>query len=780
MKSTATAFRFSLLAALTILSFAYQSLAQPRLRGINCFGGEEWSTFHDVYYTTDGGYVMCGYTRPSGGNNLNQQIYVVKCTGAGEESWAIAHGERGANKNANTIIELDNGDFAVGGGVPEGQIVFRLSPEGEIVWSRTYGDVGCYAMIELKEGDLMLCGLETLNRVSYAYLMRLNAENGEVIWDRTYDQFEYSRFRSLKQTDGGVVAAGQCRVRGPNEQFARLGPVLMGKFELNSNPIWLRTYQPRLPPDYPTEEAWSMASHPRGFVLSGIRREEQGSHYKGLTRLVDSDGEIIWTLETALENAGVFFVSNCKLSNNDIVNVGQSGSGDGHPFVQWLTSDGEERLQVIYDVREFGDFSSGTTKIISGTVTANDEVVICGTIRSNDPRRGWEAYIMVTEPFAAHPILTWTPEDTLLQALQGDTIRFTVTARDALRRQIDHLWLWNESDTLSFDTTVMVEFDDLGSDTVRCDVTNGEESAWVRWRIYVRDLFIVSHTPDTLNLAIRRGTSVDFSLDSVRYNGGEEPQYLWTKSNLDNQESEESGRTVGATIPFLQSGNYSVEALAYRGESADGVIWNVAVRGAIWSFRPEQLSLTVQVGEGVAFDVYPFNPDTGQIVYSWFIDGHEIGSEPELAYQFNSTGVVSLSAIVTEAAEADTVVWTVDVTPLAVGGDKWDAYPTRVGLLSVSPNPFNSMVRLTYSVQQASLPVRLAIHDIAGREVAWLVDNGSSVNPLRLTERKAADHRGSAEERSVTWDASAFPAGIYFARLEAGVEVRTVKMVLVR
>ena len=67
----------------------------------------------------------------------------------------------------------------------------------------------------------------------------------------------------------------------------------------------------------------------------------------------------------------------------------------------------------------------------------------------------------------------------------------------------------------------------------------------------------------------------------------------------------------------------------------------------------------------------------------------------------------------------------------------------------------------------------MTIHDISGREVF------SGVNPPRLTPRGTADRGGSAAE-SFTWDASAFPAGIYFARLESGGKISTVKMALVR
>ena len=95
--------------------------------------------------------------------------------------------------------------------------------------------------------------------------------------------------------------------------------------------------------------------------------------------------------------------------------------------------------------------------------------------------------------------------------------------------------------------------------------------------------------------------------------------------------------------------------------------------------------------------------------------------------------------------------------------------------LSAFPNPFNAMLTISFMVGALrEAPLRLAIYDLSGREVF------SAAAPLRVAESKTADHRGSAEENSVVWDASTIPAGVYLVRLEAGAEVVTKKVVLVR
>ncbi len=89
-----------------------------------------------------------------------------------------------------------------------------------------------------------------------------------------------------------------------------------------------------------------------------------------------------------------------------------------------------------------------------------------------------------------------------------------------------------------------------------------------------------------------------------------------------------------------------------------------------------------------------------------------------------------------------------------------DGTPGETGRLEVYPNPATRDVHV--EVPEGVLgPVRVAVYDVLGREIAVLYD-------------------GPAGERTVTFDASGLPAGLYVYRLEAGGETQTQKAVLVR
>ena len=88
--------------------------------------------------------------------------------------------------------------------------------------------------------------------------------------------------------------------------------------------------------------------------------------------------------------------------------------------------------------------------------------------------------------------------------------------------------------------------------------------------------------------------------------------------------------------------------------------------------------------------------------------------------------------------------------------------PAEVMLLGNYPNPFNPETTIRYALPERG-PVRLSVYDLAGREVAALVDG---VQP--------------AGEHAARFDGSDLPSGSYVYRLQVGEEVETRTMTLVK
>ncbi|MBI5477000.1 MAG: T9SS type A sorting domain-containing protein [Ignavibacteriales bacterium] len=94
--------------------------------------------------------------------------------------------------------------------------------------------------------------------------------------------------------------------------------------------------------------------------------------------------------------------------------------------------------------------------------------------------------------------------------------------------------------------------------------------------------------------------------------------------------------------------------------------------------------------------------------------------------------------------------------------DKSVELPSSFALEQNYPNPFNPVTEIRYQISSKS-HVKLVIYDVLGREAATLVDEMQD-----------------AGFKSVSWDASKVPSGIYFYKMSAGKFTDTKKMILLK
>ncbi|MCX6137704.1 MAG: M28 family peptidase [Ignavibacteriales bacterium] len=76
------------------------------------------------------------------------------------------------------------------------------------------------------------------------------------------------------------------------------------------------------------------------------------------------------------------------------------------------------------------------------------------------------------------------------------------------------------------------------------------------------------------------------------------------------------------------------------------------------------------------------------------------------------------------------------------------------------PNPFNPETQFRFTLEHAT-HVRLSVHDVLGRQISLIVDGGREAGP-----------------QAVSWNAAAFPSGVYFYTMTAGRSSATRKLVI--
>jgi hypothetical protein len=100
------------------------------------------------------------------------------------------------------------------------------------------------------------------------------------------------------------------------------------------------------------------------------------------------------------------------------------------------------------------------------------------------------------------------------------------------------------------------------------------------------------------------------------------------------------------------------------------------------------------------------------------------------------------------------------------GADEGEIH--RLAIEHVSPNPFNPVTKIAYTVPESAGRVRLTLHNVSGQVVRTLVDGHLPAGP-----------------RTAVWDGTddsgrALATGIYFAKLAAGEEKAFTKMTLLK
>ncbi|NQV14783.1 T9SS type A sorting domain-containing protein [bacterium] len=168
------------------------------------------------------------------------------------------------------------------------------------------------------------------------------------------------------------------------------------------------------------------------------------------------------------------------------------------------------------------------------------------------------------------------------------------------------------------------------------------------------------------------------------------------------------------------------------------------------------------------WSLYGFESDSVEL-WAWDFDNDgTIDSHDQYpSYTFQSPGLytvqlaVGYGGITHEVTKSDHI----DVfEPVSI--EKHES-PQSALLLSNFPNPFNPNTTIQYELPERSI-VTLSIYDISGRNIQTLVDEPQTAGHYE-TQWKGTDETGKQVS-----------AGMYFVKLQAGDNMRTIKMVYLR
>jgi hypothetical protein len=272
---------------LTYLCFNFSFYSYAQITFQKTFGGFLDDYGFEVQQTTDGGYIIAGYTTNSGAGH---DLYLIKTNPFGESIWIMTIGGLYYEEAHSVKQTLDGGYIITGVNIlpPHGAVyLVKTDASGDTVWTKAYRGGGGSSVgeevIQTADSGYVIVGTKSTD----VYLMKTN-QNGEILWTKNFGGSDWDASgRSVQQTfDGGYIIAGSKFVIANNNN-----DIYIIKTNAIGDTLWTKTFGGN-----GEDAAWSakQASN-SGYIVTGFITANGQTVSDIYLFKTNSDGDTLWT-----------------------------------------------------------------------------------------------------------------------------------------------------------------------------------------------------------------------------------------------------------------------------------------------------------------------------------------------------------------------------------------------------------------------------------------------------------------------------------------------------
>ncbi len=328
------------------------------------YGASSSDSVNSIQQTSDGGYIVAGSTESFGEGYID--VWVLKLDSNGEVLWLKTYGAVG-DDYANSVQQTSDGGYIIVGytssfGVGDLDVwVLKLRSDGSVDWQKRYdgsgGDDYANSVQQTSDGGYIIAGYTSPlgnSRGGDAWVLKLQS-NGDVLWQKTYGNEREDTALAIQQTvDGGYIVAGYTHPSPSDPRLYYRYIAWVIKLGQQGDVLWQNNYEV----DFDTFANSIQQTPDGGFIVAGKTGGAEGSFFKALVIKLNPDGDVDW---------GKTYTNDRNDGWNDANTIQQTSDG-GYVLVGSTNSFGAGEYYDYYDAWVLKLDSTGN---ISGELPVN-------------------------------------------------------------------------------------------------------------------------------------------------------------------------------------------------------------------------------------------------------------------------------------------------------------------------------------------------------------------------------------------------------------------------
>jgi hypothetical protein len=252
---------------------------------------------HSVQQTSDGGYIITGYTSSFGAGE--NDVYLIKTDSLGDTLWTKTYGGFDSDIGWSVQQTKEGGYIITGrtksfGGEYEAYLI-KTDSSGDSLWTRTFGgsndDYGYIVQQTVPDGGYIITGYTYSFGAGRADVYLIKTDSlGDTLWTKTYGSTDIDYGYSVQQTsDGGFIIAGYT--------YSGSGSGSIDAYLIKTDPLgdtlWTKTIGGNYA-EFGTSIQQTVSD--KGYIIVGYSESSSGG-WPGDIYLIKTDslGDSLWT-----------------------------------------------------------------------------------------------------------------------------------------------------------------------------------------------------------------------------------------------------------------------------------------------------------------------------------------------------------------------------------------------------------------------------------------------------------------------------------------------------